>query len=106
MKKTFAKVSCLLALSTVLSGCAFTTDKISLNYNARGAREKLVDAETVQVKVTANDNRVTRDKVGKKMNGYGHEMGAIASENDVIELVRGAIETELSLRGFAKGDSV
>ena len=106
MEKLFAKLSCLLTLSTILSGCAFTTDKIALNYNARGARDKVADAETVQIQVTANDNRVTRDKVGKKINGYGHEMGGIASTNDVIELVRGAIETELSLRGFPKGDSV
>src|SRR5437899_2207783 len=100
MKNIFAKFSCLLTLSAVLSGCAFTTDNIALSYNAPGAREKVTDAETAQVQVPANDNRVTRDKVGKKINGYGHEMGGIASTNDVIELVRGAIETELSLRGF------
>lgn len=106
MNHIFAKLSCLLALSSLLSGCALSTDKIDLSYNARGARDKVNGAEGVKVQVTAVDQRQVRDKVGKKINGFGQEMGGIASTTDVVELVRGAIETELTRRGFSKGDSV
>ncbi|HEY3864331.1 MAG TPA: YajG family lipoprotein [Verrucomicrobiae bacterium] len=105
MNMIYARVSCVLALSALLSGCAFSTDKIDLSYNARGAREKVAGAEGVKVQVTAIDKRAIRDKVGRKINGFGAEHGAIESTTDVVELVRGAIETELSLRGFPKGDS-
>jgi uncharacterized lipoprotein YajG len=106
MNMIYAKLSCVLALSALLSGCAFSTDEIDLTYNVRGAREKVAGAEGVKVQVTAIDKRAIRDKVGKKINGFGSEHGAIASTTDVVELVRSAIETELSLRGFPKGDSV
>jgi len=101
MKNIHIKLAGLLFLSALISGCAFTTDKIDLSYNARGARDKLAGAEGVQVQVTATDHREVRDLVGKKL-----QHGGIASTTDVVELVRGAIETELNLRGFAKGDAV
>jgi uncharacterized lipoprotein YajG len=106
MNKIHAKLLGLLSLAALLSGCAFSTDKIDLSYNARGARDKMTGAEGVKVQVTAVDKREIRNLVGKKINGYGGEHGGIASTTDVVELVRGAIETELTLRGFAKGDAV
>jgi hypothetical protein len=105
MNMIYAKLTCVLSLCALLSGCAFTTDEIDLTYNARGAREKTAGAEGVKVQVTVIDQRSIRDKVGKKINGFGREMGAIVSTTDVAGLVRSAIETELSLRGFPKGDS-
>jgi len=41
--------------------------------------------------------------VGCKKNGYGMEMAAIRSENDVPGLVRSSIQTELTRRGFQSG---
>lgn len=108
MKNYFA-ISSLLTLMLVpvlLTGCAFTTDKIELSYKLRGARDKIAGAEMVPVEVTITDNRRVRDRVGKKMNGYGKEMGAIVSTTDVTELVKQAIETELAQRGFLHGNAV
>lgn len=41
-----------------------------------------------------------RDKVCYKKNAYGMELGEIISNNDVVELVRNSINTELTNRGF------
>jgi uncharacterized lipoprotein len=106
MNKIPVQIACLLPLVAILAGCALTTDKIDLSYNMRGARDKMAGAGGIKVQVTAEDKRLVRDKVGKKINGYGQEKGAIVSTTDVVELVRSAIEMELTARGFSKGDSV
>jgi len=95
-----------LLLGPWLTGCAISTDKIDLAYSLRGARDKVPGAEAVAVNLQIKDDRAVKDKVGKKMNGYGMEMGAIVSRNDVPGLVQGAILSELDARGFAHGDSV
>jgi len=108
MNRICSSLLSLLALSMLLSGCAFSTDKIGLEYNPRGARDKMAGAEGVKVKVTMDDRREVErregDLVSRKINGFGSEEGKIVSTNDVAELVRGAIEQELTLRGFSKGD--
>ena len=104
--KTSAQLLCLSLLTALLSGCALTTDQIDLRYNPRGAREKVPGAEAVKVATKVTDLRDVRERVGKKINGFGMEMAAIVSRTDVAELMRGAIETELDSRGFAHGDSV
>ena len=99
-------LSGFLLLIPLLAGCAISTDKIDLAYNMRGARDKVPGAEAVSVNVRITDDRADKDKVSKKMNGFGVEMGAIVSNNDVPGLVQGAIQSELDARGFAHGDSV
>ena len=96
----------LLLLAQVLAGCALTKDEIGLNYAIRGGRDKVAGAQDIKVEVKISDQRQARDLVGRKINGWGSEMAAIISTNDVVELVRGAIGNELDLRGFARGDSV
>ena len=41
-----------------------------------------------------------RDEICYKKNAYGMELGEIISNNDVIELIREFIKTELTNRGF------
>ena len=106
--KTIQQLPCLcvLLLAQILTGCAFTKDYIGLNYPVRGSRDKVAGAEGVKVEVKVADQRESKDVVGRKINGWGSETAGIISTNDVVELVRSAIGTELEMRGFARGDGV
>ncbi len=64
----------------------------------------MAGAEGVKVKVTMDDQRKEGELVSKRINVFGIEMGKIVSTNDVAEVIRGAIEQELALRGFSRGD--
>ena len=104
-----SSIICLVVLpllAAVISGCALTTDKIELSYKTRGVREKIAGADAVKVEVNIMDNRRDRERVGRKINGFGKEKGAIVSTTDVVGLVKDAIETELSQRGFLRGRGV
>ena len=96
----------LAALAALLSGCALTQDNIGLNYVPQPAVAKMAGADTVKVTVRMTDDRAIRDKVGSKKNGYGMDMAPIVSTTDVVELIQGAIETELRQRGFGSGGNV
>ncbi len=83
-----------------LTGCALTRDQISLNYEPMSDVKKIQDAENTQVHVAVNDNRRNKDRVGRKINGYGMPMALIVCENQVDELVKEALLRELVNRGF------
>lgn len=102
MKTSIKKLSGLLALVVLFTGCGLTTDKIGLRYTPRGAREKVAGAERIRVEVVMKDSRLDREKLGTKMSG----MGGIAATNDVVELIKSAIESELAQRGFSHGNTV
>lgn len=106
MKISGLRHSFLLTLVALVTGCAVSVDHVNLAYNIRGAREKLAPAANVKVDVKVADDRADRKLVGKKINGFGSEMGGIASDTDIPGLVKSAIEAELSERGFAHGDAV
>ena len=106
MNKILVRLCSLLALSTLVSGCVFSTDRIDLAYNPRGARDKISGAEGVKVQVAMADKREIRDVVGRKTIGMKQRGGKIVSTTDVVEVVRGAIESELAMRGFSKGEAV
>ena len=97
-----SKTPWLLLLTFILAGCGLTTDRIRLDYVVRGGRDRVPGAADIKVEVKIADQRAERDNVGRKING----MGGIAATNDVVELVRSAIATELELRGFGRGDEV
>ncbi len=84
----------------LLTGCAVTRDHISLNYDPMMDVEKVPEAENIKVQVTINDKRVNKDRVGRKINGYGMPMALIVCENQVDELVKEALVRELTNRGF------
>jgi uncharacterized lipoprotein len=102
MKTSLNRVPGLLVLAALCAGCGLTTDKIGLRYTPRGAREQVAGAERIKVEVKMADSRLNREKLGTKMSG----LGGIAATNDVVELIKSAIEGELAQRGFIRGNSV
>jgi uncharacterized lipoprotein YajG len=90
----------LLLLLFLLTGCAVTRDHISLNYEPMTDVEKVPEAEKTQVHVAVTDSRKNKDRVGRKINGYGMPMALIVCENQVDELVKEALLKELVNRGF------
>jgi len=91
-----------LAIS-LLSGCALTKDYVGLTYIPQPNVSKIPGADAVAVNVEVNDLRSIKDKVSAKINGFGNEMAPIIATNDVVALVKSAIETELTQRGFSCG---
>lgn len=85
------------------TGCAFSVDKVTLEYQTQPNVQKIDGAASVSVVVTVDDTRSKKDRVSVKKNGYGMETAAIVAENDVPGLVKSAIEEELKERGFALG---
>ncbi len=91
----------LLAIVAILAnGCAFTKDYVDIEYIPEAGVSKVDGADFVEVSVKLTDMRTTKDKVSCKKNGYGMEMAAIISNDDVTTLVANAIEDELRNRGF------
>ncbi|MCX6985691.1 MAG: YajG family lipoprotein [Lentisphaerae bacterium] len=92
---------CLMASLLVLAvGCAITTDSVNLKYLPEQNVAKINGADKVTVAVTLTDSRSTKDKISCKKNGFGMEMAAIISKDNVATLVSGAITDELRNRGF------
>jgi uncharacterized lipoprotein len=105
MKKIIQISSLAFSLMAVMvfSGCATTQAHIPLSYNAQTGVSKLTEAQTVMANVVVSDQRADKTSVGAKKNGYGMEMASIIATNDVAELVKSAIVTELADRGFNIG---
>ena len=101
VKNRLLAVACLAAVN--LSGCALTTDHITLEYKKQDAVAELAGAKGVKVSVEVNDIRQEKSKVSSKKNGYGMEMAPITAAEDVAVTVRKAIEKELQARGFQLG---
>src|SRR6476646_5166420 len=97
-------IACVFTL-LLFAGCSLTPVTIDLAYAPRGARERVAGAEQVKVEVLMTDQRAIRDSVGKKMNSFGGDGAAITAKNDVVELVKSSIESELTRRGFARGSN-
>lgn len=83
-----------------LSGCALTSEHIDLNYTPATDAQAVPGASSIPVTVVISDVRSTTDRVSSKVNGYGQEMGAIISNQDVPGLVKNALETEMHDRGY------
>lgn len=97
MKKIFAAI----AMAVSLSACALTVDEVDLAYKPQTQPVAIGGADSVKVKVTAQDARASnRDRISVKKNGYGMEMAAIVAKQDVPKLVADAIEQDLKARGF------
>jgi len=95
-------VSILVALS--LNACAMVKDEVDLAYKTQGTPAVIGGAEAVKVKVTVSDGRASnQDRIGVKKNGYGMEMAAIVSKQDIPSVVAQGLESELKARGFSLG---
>ena len=88
----------------LLSACALSEDKVPVDYIPNTAVTPVGGATAVSLTVTGVDQRTQYvDRIGTKKNGYGMEMARIVATNDVVQLVRGAVERELKAQGFAIG---
>ena len=94
------RVTCILVFLLSLSACALTKEHITLDYSPQQKIDTIMGSDKVNLAVNVKDARSMRDKVSYKKNAYGMELAEIISDKDVTELVREAIKTELSNRGF------
>lgn len=85
-----------------LSACALTEDTVTLAYvPPADVVTPIAGAEAISLTVAVTDDRTTdRDRISVKKNGYGMEMAAIRSTNSPVDVLKGAVEQELKLRGF------
>lgn len=86
-----------------LGGCAYTTDRVAIQYAPEAGVSTLDGAKSVLVDVQVADNRADRSRVGTKKSGWGLEGSPIVPEEDVSITFRKAIEYELKARGFSLG---
>ncbi len=101
MKKSHCSLGVLLAgFALLISGCATTTDYVTLSYIPQANAMRIDGANNVQVKVVINDQRAVKDRVSAKKDFHGIEIAPIISMNDVKGAIQGAIEAELRNRGF------
>jgi len=103
LERVVISVIALIAIA-LLSGCAITKGHVAVSYVPQANVSSISGAKDVKVKVEVPDERTMKDKVGAKKNGFGSEMAPILANNDVAEVLQGAIETELKQRGFAISD--
>lgn len=98
-----AQTTFALTAALLFTGCALTKDYIALNYTPQSGVSQIDGAQNASVLVTVSDQRAVRDRVGSKKNGYGMDMAEIISTNDVAKVLEGALQTELTARGFKLG---
>ena len=97
-KRIFALAICVIVI--IVSGCALTTDRVSIQYNPQQGIAKIPGANNVSVSVQVDDQRQEKEKVSSKKNSYGKEMAPIVATEDIAVTFRRAIEQELQARGF------
>jgi len=90
--------------ASLFSGCAVTKAYVDLGYTSAEAATAVDGAKNISLSVNMNDAREVKDKISCKKNGYGMEMAAIMSKQDVPGLVKSAIVEELQKRGFNVSD--
>ena len=84
---------------------ALSEDKVPIDYVSDPTpRAAVAGAQAVVVAVNATDKRQQyADRIGTKKNAYGMEMARIVATNDVVALVRQALEQEFKAQGFSIG---
>jgi len=97
------KVILLLAIG-IISGCAFTTERIDLSYSPQLGVTPIAGASDITIALNVYDDRQDKgNKVSSKKNGFGVETAPILVNEDLLVTFRRAIETELRARGFKIG---
>ena len=97
-KRIFTIAICVIVI--IVSGCALTTDRVSIQYNPQQGIAKIPGANNVSVSVQVDDQRQEKGKISSKKNSYGKEMAPIVATEDIAVTFRRAIEQELQARGF------
>lgn len=90
-----------LTAMLLISGCAFTTGHVNLEYQS-GPATKIAEPDSPRIAVDVIDKRPTQI-VGQKINGFGMKTADIVSDSDVPGTLKSAFETELNGRGFTVG---
>jgi uncharacterized lipoprotein YajG len=91
----------LLAVVFFVSGCATTSESISVGYQPSQNVQQVAGAAASPQLVIVTDARATTDRVSSKSNMYGMEMAAIATTEEVPTIIRSALEGELKNRGYS-----
>jgi uncharacterized lipoprotein YajG len=91
-----------LTAMLLISGCAFTTGHVNLEYQSQTPAMRIAEADSPHVAVEVTDKRSTQI-VGQKINGLGMKTADIVSDSDVPGTLKSAFETELNDRGFTVG---
>lgn len=85
----------------LLSGCAFSTDRIDLSYSPDVGVAPPKEADNVVIGLNVYDDRQDKsNKVSSKKNGFGIETAPILANEDINVTFRKAIDLELRARGF------
>lgn len=93
-----------LAAALAVSACATSEDVVPVPYTVSQAA-RVAGAESIVVSVAGTDARTeNRARIGVQINGYGMDMAAIRSTEEVSDIVRNAIAAELNQRGYRVGD--
>lgn len=93
----------LVVASLGLSACGLQSDTITISYMSEGNAQVLSGANGTVVDVEVVDLRSNKSEVSKKGDEYEF-LAPILVENDVGQVLRAAIETELRNRGFDVGE--
>lgn len=87
-------------LCLALGACATVEDTPHFpSYQAQPAL--IAGAQNIKVEVEVNDARdYNRERISTKINGFGMEMAAIRSADDIAQVVKQATEACLTARGY------
>lgn len=97
----------LVAISLIaifLAGCGLTTERIPISYRPEGATIRIQGVEKTHVVVRVSDLRKNPPELSKKGDEY-EILAPILAENDVAEVLRQAIASELKQAGYTIGPS-
>lgn len=104
VRPTFKGSSAAVCLSLAL-GCAFTTETIHIEYPGPVQADRVKGAEAIRIKVEVKDLRPNPSReVAKKINGFGAETAPILNDEDILPLLKRAVEAELKARGYGLED--
>jgi uncharacterized lipoprotein YajG len=81
------------------AGCGLATEQIRITHYPQEAVARVAGADRVRVKVDVSDLRSKKQEVSKKGDEY-EILAPILAENDVAEILKEAIKSELERRGF------
>ena len=91
-------VSVVFLTSLLLGGCAFTDQKVELEFQPRDVSEKAALGPLYFSKLS--DARTDRSRVGVVKNGWGSETASVRTDQDLTILVSKAIVSELRNIGY------
>jgi uncharacterized lipoprotein YajG len=90
--------------AAVTSACAIIPEKIAIDDVPDRPVAPVAGAQAVRLTLSASDRRgFYTDRISTKRNYLNMEMARIGAANDVVDLVRGAVERGLREQGFAIG---